>query len=193
MGHSIGLGGLHSILTGSITYAGRLDPTPVFHVFGTTSLELWQVQLSQVELGETAGGFQTSNDGMKSNIWLSVPFNISLQYSYLTSVPLMVVFSIAMTYVKFKQGTHSLNIPRVTHEYPAGHIMLPDMSGMKHTLFRHLLRFSRQFSNPKACGLLPRWLQKLATPTLLRLQCRLGSRIVSLGAVYFVCNTDFLL
>lgn len=64
--------------------------------------------MSPLVVGEAARGFQTGHDGECSVTWSHVYLLTSVRfdskYSYLFSVPLLAVFSIAMTVIKFDEG-----------------------------------------------------------------------------------------
>ena len=74
-----------------------------------SSLELWQVSMSPMECRSTAWGFQTGHDSE----CLVIPFRPIFyancqQYTYVASMPLLVVFSVAMSVLKYKEGMLSI-------------------------------------------------------------------------------------
>lgn len=67
--------------------------------------------MSPMECRSTAWGFQTGNDsellGYPLPSYILCEF-VTIQYTYVATMPLLVLFSVAMTVLKYKEGTLSV-------------------------------------------------------------------------------------
>jgi hypothetical protein len=107
----------------------------------TKSLELWRIKLPQVELGVAILRIE-GGDGqylLSPETWLWPNSDESKpsapQYSYLASVPLLVVFSTSMTAIKVREGVSQKPHAFPTHNahttFLPGSIVLPGGSGTR--------------------------------------------------------------